>query len=62
MDTISELAKRRKVLMRVKSSLDRKASLQTKAGRAYLSCLALLVMTKMQIAEKEKTAHNGAAK
>ncbi len=62
MDRISTLVKRRGALKRIRSCLDRRASLQTEAGQAYLSCLALLVMTEIQIAEKEKAAHKGAAR
>ncbi len=46
-----QLQKRKKALQSVRKRLNEQASLRTVEGRQYIRCLAMLVITEMQLKE-----------
>ncbi len=53
---LNKFLQRKDQLKKMQGSLNRFAPLDTMSGRKYLSCLALLVFTEMQIEEQKEEA------
>ncbi|MFD0957972.1 hypothetical protein [Paenibacillus chungangensis] len=53
---MTKLHERKAALQRVRKSLNGKVSLRCSEGRQYLSCLAMLVKTEMEIVELQDKA------